>query len=73
MGWLLIGLGIVVLLVTAWDYFNGESDTMLILDWDWIWFDFSRQDHPAVFHAIIVAQMVIGLGVICTGIANLVD
>ena len=71
MGWILIALGVVVLALTAKEFFDGESDTIYLLDWDWIWFDLSRHKHPFLFNAALTAQVVAGIGLIGSGIAAL--
>ncbi|MEO0509990.1 MAG: hypothetical protein AAF065_09040 [Verrucomicrobiota bacterium] len=71
MGWILIALGIVLLALTAKEFFDGESDSIYLLDWDWIWFDLSRHEHPLLYNAALTAQVVAGIGLIGSGIAAL--
>ena len=71
MGFILIALGIGLLVWTYYEYQNGESDTIYLLDWDWVWFDVNRVDHPLLFKAALIAQVIAGLGMIGAGIAEL--
>jgi len=61
----LIGIG--VLLLTAWDFFRDETNTILIFD-RWSWFDISRQSSPLTFWVIIIIQIGIGLSLIFKGL-----
>ncbi|GEM_PF-3183486 len=71
MGWILIALGVLLLALTAKEFFDGETDTLYLLDWDWIWFDLYRHKHPILFNAALIAQLIAGIGLIGSGLGSL--
>ncbi len=70
-GLLLIGGGLVILGFAWHDYHEGESDTIFLLDWDWIWFDLDRESHPVLYWVAIAAQVTAGLTAISVGVVSL--
>ncbi len=71
MGLLSILLGLIVLVVTWWDYHREEADTILLFDWIW-WWDFRRDEYPAVFWALILGQACMGIGLALYGLFELI-
>ena len=63
---MLIILGIIILVLTWWDYERKEADTILLVDLI-VWWTFSRAEHPYIFKAIILGQAALGLGCIIWG------
>lgn len=71
MSLILIAVGVVLLIFTVYEYLGGETDTLYLFDWDWIWFDVNRIDHPCIFKAAIIAQGCAAVGLIVAGITEL--
>jgi len=65
----LIIAGIVLLVLTYWDYQKDETDTIFILEW-WIWFDVSRESLPLLYWAILLIQFCAGIVLIFQGLFN---
>ena len=63
-------LGIVLLLVTFWEFRRGESDTIFLLDW-WLWFDVSQSKTPLLYWLAIAAQAIAGIVLIVKGLSGM--
>ena len=62
-------LGIVLLLVTFWEFRRGESDTIFLLDW-WLWFDVSQAKTPVLYWMALAAQAIAGIVLIVKGLSG---
>jgi hypothetical protein len=64
-------LGIVLLVLTCWDYWRAESDATilfdLLFDWWWGWFDVSRDSFPLFYWMCLITQAVAGVALIIYG------
>lgn len=62
MDWILYG--IVILALTAWNYWRAESD---IVFWTTGWWNVGRSEDPGLYWTLIVGQAIAGIAAIAYG------
>lgn len=71
MGYIIFG--ILLLLLTFYEYIREEADSLLLFDFflDWFLpFDFSRTNSPLCYWMILISQAIIGLFLIAIGVVD---
>jgi len=59
--------GVAMLALTFWEIVKGDTDLYFISEYFWF-LDFDRDKQPVVYWIVIVAQALIGLGMIGEGL-----
>ena len=66
---LMIFFGIAILAATWYELQRDEASTHFLFDW-WVDAEISRQSNPTFYFALIVGQVLLGIGLIYQGVTG---